>query len=114
MSSALACSLTRTIRYSGMRMEIERVVGLRLGNDTGTKSDGSKYSDKSIRAQNSRSSSSFLNFGNLSCFFIKSPFLFIKIARGNDANHIFTLGKHYIQQSPCIGLADENIAIFSL
>lgn len=39
----------------GKRIEMGRVVGFKLGKDTGTKSEGSKYSDKSIFDQKSRS-----------------------------------------------------------
>lgn len=41
MLIALAFSLTRSMRYSGMRMEIARVVGFRFGKLTGTRSLGS-------------------------------------------------------------------------
>ncbi len=70
-------------------MEMEREVGFKFGNETCLKSPGSKYSERSKFHQNSLSSSSFLNLGNLSCFFIKLPFFLIYISGRDDSNFVF-------------------------
>src|SRR3989344_3290003 len=61
MFNLLAFSFRRTSKCSGMRIEIDRVDGLRFENETFLKSSGLKFWLKSKLAQNSRSWSSFLN-----------------------------------------------------
>src|SRR6266536_399096 len=90
------------------------VVGFRLGKVIRLKSDASAYAEMSIFAQNSLSSSSFLNFGTTSSFFIYLHLLFVCVTRRNHSYAVLSPCICNSKETICIGIPDEKEPLFRI
>ena len=96
------------------RSEIVRIVGFSFGGTTDSAASKSTNSVESFRVQNSRPSSSLLNFGISFFFFgIFSCFLFRHLARGDDSDAFIADREGREQKTICISSAQRKVSLLA-